>query len=262
MLIGNARYGVDNPSMIISPTCTSATELLPRFKEQGYVVVSAETVSECAQVPLHELLALNVNWQDLPPDLYLKDGGSYRQRRHSSLILNETETTLVPQRAHWQPLTYNALHGGMLRWYEPSNLSYLPDSPCVKILQWLRSVAQAATEYSSTQQATWFFETHQFRIDTAQGIGRPTPEGAHRDGVDFVAVFLIDRVSVRGGETRVFNVHDEHARRFTLTQPWSLLLMDDARVIHETTPIQPQEWAGWRDTWVVTLRGGGFLEEG
>jgi hypothetical protein len=26
-------------------------------------------------------------------------------------------------------------------------------------------------------------EAHQFRIDTAEGIGRPTPEGAHRDGV-------------------------------------------------------------------------------
>ena len=25
--------------------------------------------------------------------------------------------------------------------------------------------------------------------------------------------------------------------RFTLTQPWSALLLDDERVIHETTPI-------------------------
>ncbi len=36
---------------------------------------------------------------------------------------------------------------------------------------------------------TWFVEVHQFRIDTTDGIGRPTTEGAHRDGVDFVAVF-------------------------------------------------------------------------
>ena len=25
----------------------------------------------------------------------------------------------VPHRAHWQPLEYNALHGGMQRWFEP-----------------------------------------------------------------------------------------------------------------------------------------------
>jgi hypothetical protein len=46
-----------------------------------------------------------------------------------------------------------------------------------------------------------------------------------------------------------------------LTEPWSLLLLDDTRVIHETTPIQPEQQGGWRDTLVVTLRSGGFLDE-
>jgi hypothetical protein len=27
--------------------------------------------------------------------------------------------TQVPHRAHWQPVEYNALHGGMQRWFEP-----------------------------------------------------------------------------------------------------------------------------------------------
>ena len=36
-----------------------------------------------------------------------------------------------------------------------------------------------------------------YRIDTAGGIGRPTPEGAHRDGVDFVAVVLVNVALVR-----------------------------------------------------------------
>jgi hypothetical protein len=41
-------------------------------------------------------------------------------------------------------------------------------------------------------------EAHQFRIDTTDGIGRPTPEGAHRDGVDLVAVFLVGRSRHQG----------------------------------------------------------------
>jgi hypothetical protein len=45
-----------------------------------------------------------------------------------------------------------------------------------------------------------------------------------------------------------------------LTDPWSLLLLDDARVVHETTPIQPLEPGGHRDTLVVTLRAGGFQD--
>jgi hypothetical protein len=108
---------------------------------------------------------------------------------------------------------------------------------------------------------TWFTEAHQFRIDTAQGIGRPTPEGAHRDGVHLVAVFLVGRHQIKGGETRVFDMAAPFGQRFTLTQPWSVLLLDDERVSHETPPIQPADQNGWRDTLVVTLRAGSFLDD-
>jgi hypothetical protein len=107
----------------------------------------------------------------------------------------------------------------------------------------------------------WYAEAHQFRIDTTDGIGRPTPEGAHRDGVDLVAVFLVDREGIKGGETRVFEAAGPNGQRFTLTEPWSLLLLDDARVIHESTPIQPLAAGGHRDTLVITLRAQGFQGE-
>ena len=92
-------------------------------------------------------------------------------------------------------------------------------------------------------------------------LARPTPEGAHRDGVDFVAVFLIDRVRVKGGETRVFEADGPNGQRFTLSEPWSVLLLDDARVIHESTPIQPVGEGGYRDTLVLTYRRGDFQGE-
>jgi hypothetical protein len=43
-----------------------------------------------------------------------------------------------------------------------------------------------------------------------------------------------------------------------MEEPWSLLLLDDARVIHETTPIQPDGENGLRDTLVLTYREQGF----
>jgi hypothetical protein len=104
-------------------------------------------------------------------------------------------------------------------------------------------------------------EAHQFRIDTADGIGRPTPEGAHRDGVDFVAVLLVQRNGVSGGETRVFEANGPDGQRFTLTEPWTLMLLDDTRVIHESTPIQPLQAYGYRDTLVLTYRAGNFQGE-
>ena len=68
------------------------------------------------------------------------------------------------------------------------------------------------------------------------------------------------------GETQVFAADGPDGQRFTLTRPWSLLLLDDARVIHESTPITPEVPAGQapggapahRDTLVLTFRGGGF----
>ena len=106
----------------------------------------------------------------------------------------------------------------------------------------------------------WYVEAHQFRIDTIDGIGRPTPEGAHRDGVDFVAILLVGRVNVKGGESRIFEATSSNGQRFTLTEPWTLLSLDDERVIHESTPILPLAEDGHRDTLVLTYRAGGFQE--
>ena len=49
-----------------------------------------------------------------------------------------------------------------------------------------------------------------------------------------------------------------------MTEAWTTLLLDDARVIHETTPIQPIDAArrGHRETLVITLRAGGFQGPG
>ena len=124
---------------------------------------------------------------------------------------------------------------------------------------WARLLSSLARLFSQLRDVQkWYVEAHQFRIDTSDGIGRPTPEGAHRDGVDFVAVFLVGREAIKGGETRVFQADGPDGQRFTLLEPWSLLLLDDARVIHESTPVQPLHGIGHRDTLVLTYRAGGF----
>ena len=159
----------------------------------------------------------------------------------------------MPHRAHWQPLEYNALHGGLERWFEP----VVPVVAAAPV--WLKLLCGLGALCSDVRGAQpWFVEAHQFRIDTTDGIGRPTPEGAHRDGVDFVAVLLVDRVKVKGGETRVFDAAGPAGLRFTLTEPWTLLMLDDERVVHESTPIQPLGDGGHRDTLVLTFRAGGF----
>lgn len=240
----------------LQPPLTQASDLREAIEQQGFAVLSAEIVAQLSGASLASLQHLESTWTSLSPDQYLKDGGRYRYRRHSSYAINADDVTLVEHRAHWQPLSYNALHGGMHRWFEPVESRVSQDPAWLALLRFLGRVA---SEMHGAQ--TWFAEAHQFRIDTAGGIGRPTPEGAHRDGVHLVAVFMVGRHHIKGGETRVFDMTTPFGQRFTLSQPWSVLLLDDERVIHETTPIQPTEENGCRDTLVVTLRAKSFLDD-
>ena len=240
---------------IPAPKLTPTKDLAQALRSQGYAVASAEAVAEMSQVPLANLLNLTQFWEGLPRDPYLKDGGRYRFRRHASYEIEGGHLNLVPHRAHWQSVDYNALHGGIERWFEPVQPVLLNDPAWQSLLLGL---AQVLNGLKPTK--TWFVEAHQFRIDTADGIGRPTPEGAHRDGVDFVAVFLLDRVGIKGGETRIFDASGSAGLRFTLAQPWSVLLMNDERMIHESTPIQPLGDYGYRDTLVLTFRSNGFQD--
>ncbi|GAB3467549.1 2OG-Fe dioxygenase family protein [Polaromonas eurypsychrophila] len=201
---------------------------------------------------------LTPSWDDLPPDAHLKDGGRYRKRRHSCFIQNLADGALVqtPHRAHWQPTDYNALHGGFERWFEAV------DPAVAGAVAWTTLLSRLGRLFAQVRPvARWFIEAHQFRIDTAGGVGRPTPEGAHRDGVDFVVVMLVARRGVKGGETRVFDANGPHGLRFVMHEPLTTLLLDDARVIHETTPILPMQSGavdGHRDTLVLTYRAGDF----
>ncbi len=201
------------------------------------------------------------SWDRLPPDTHLRDGGHYRHRRHACYVQTLASNTLhaTPHRAHWQPTDYNALHGGYERWFEPVE-------PTVsQAALWTGLLLALGRLFAQVKPAPqWSIEAHQFRIDTAGGVGRPTPEGAHRDGVDFVVVMLVGRQGVKGGETRVFDAHGPSGVRFVMTEPLTALLLDDTRVIHETTPIQPsgEPSGGYRDTLVLTYRAAGFQAPG
>ena len=231
------------------------------LRASGCALLAPDGLGALAQVTGDTLDALRDAWTRLPPDDHLRDGGRYRFRRHSCFTIDREPHGLVcdrlvqvAHRAHYQSVDYNALHGGLERWFSPIEPAVVA-SPAWPLL--LTALGRELFALKDTPR--WFVEAHQFRIDATGGIGRPTPEGAHRDGVDFVAVVLIDRRNVKGGETRVFQADGPHGIRFTMQEPWTTLLLDDARVIHETSPVQPSR-AGdaFRDTLVLTYRADGF----
>ena len=249
-----ASHGImSGMTTLLTPPITDPTQLDTALRTHGHAVLSAAGLRDLLAAPAGALDALRPSWNDLPPDGHLRDGGRYRRRRHSCFVVEGEAVQQVPHRAHWQPLEYNALHGGLERWFEPMHDAVIAQPVWRRLLSMLSAHCSAL---KGTQP--WYVEAHQFRIDTTDGIGRPTPEGAHRDGVDFVAVLLIAREGIKGGETRVFEADGPAGLRFTMTEPWTTLLLDDARVVHESTPIQPLAASGHRDTLVLTFRARSF----
>ena len=243
--------------IMFSPPYTAADQAAQSLRTHGYAVLQPEDFAQWMGLNMRDLHAMDADWQSLPPDAFLKDGGRYRRRRHSCFVSEADCVQQVPHRAHWQPVEYNALHGGMQRLFEPMLDTTTQSAAWLTMVNALGQLSDRVFG-SEGGHKRWFVEAHQFRIDTTDGIGRPTPEGAHRDGVDLVAVVLVGRAGIKGGETRVFEAAGPNGQRFTLTEPWSVMLLDDARMIHETTPIQPVQPGGVRDTLVLTYRRENF----
>jgi hypothetical protein len=240
----------------IAPPTVPLADVDRALRDEGVAILRGDDLRALIGADAAALARLGSSWDDLPLDAHLRDGGRYRRRRHGCFVVDGDVVTQMPHRAHWQPVDYNALHGGFERWFEPLSPAMVAEPA------WSRLVSSLGARASALRgPQRWYVEAHPFRIETTGGIGRPTPEGAHRDGVDLVALVLIARAGVRGGETRVFDADGPRGIRFLLEEPWTTLLLDDARVIHETTPIQPAGASpelGHRDTLVLTFRAGGF----
>lgn len=194
------------------------------------------------------------SWEDMPRDTYMADGGRYRRRRHA--ILSATGSNgpirLEPHQPHYQSLDYNPLNGGLARHFEPIAPDIVLGSTMQGVLRFCQCVFGRFMP-----EATWHIELHQFRIEAQQGqTGKPTPEGVHRDGVDFVLVMMVRRSNISSGTTTMHDLEKRTLDSFTLTQPFDSAIVDDGRCLHGVTPVEQIDPAlpAFRDVLVVTFK--------
>jgi hypothetical protein len=229
-------------------------QLTDQIRADGYrFVAAAEGRGLLEQAgPLTDWTAFAASWDDLGPDTYMADGGRYRKRRHAVFMVTDETIVRAPAQPHYQSRDYNTLNGGIERWFEPVTAATAAGPSMTTILAFCRTLFNALGPAPA-----WHVEVHQFRIEARTGeSGRPTPEGMHRDGVDYVLVLLVNRRNIACGVTSVHDLRGRVLGEFTLTQPFDLALVDDARVMHGVTPVAPVDVAapGYRDVLVVTFR--------
>jgi hypothetical protein len=194
------------------------------------------------------------SWNTLVLDRYLPEGHRYRLRRHATLSMRagEGRARIEPHQPHYQSLDYNPLAGGIQRWFEPMGRDVIEGASMQRILAFCRELFDGFKP-----DVEWHVECHQFRIEARRDApGQPTPEGVHRDGVDYVLVLLIARTNIASGTTTMHDLAGNQLGSFTLSAPLDAALVDDARVKHGVTPVEPIDPAtpAYRDVLVVTFR--------
>lgn len=222
----------------------------------GYVFVAAEAMRAAlaAAGPLTDWADFAQSWDALDLDTYMADGGRYRRRRHAVFGAEATGPIVRrPHQAHYQTLEYNPLHGGIARWFSPITPAIGDGASLRTVLGFCRGLFGRL----SPAVRDWLIEVHQFRIEARPGeAGQPTPEGMHRDGVDYVLVLLVARRNIASGTTTIHDLDQRTLGSFTLTDPFDAALVDDGRVYHGVTPVVPLDptQPAYRDVLVVTFR--------
>jgi hypothetical protein len=231
-------------------------ELEENLRRDGFAFARAEDVRGWLTAGRSGALSdwdrFAASWNGLPRDEYMADGGRDRLRRHAVLSWAPGGNPRPePRQPHYQSRDYNALNGGVARWYEPIAPEVVGGATMASAL-----AVAGATFGRLRPGASWKIELHQFRIEARAGApGRPTPEGVHRDGVDCVLVMLVRRENVASGTTTVHDPSGKALGSFTLTEPLDAAFVDDARVFHGVTAVVPLDPSrpAYRDVLVATF---------
>ncbi|KFN41203.1 2OG-Fe dioxygenase family protein [Arenimonas oryziterrae] len=235
---------------------TSDTSIAAQLAHEGHAFVPATTMRErlAATGALSDWSAFTASWNDLGLDEYMADHGRYRRRRHAVFVAGADGTVRrAAHQPHYQGLDYNPLNGGIERWFEPIADAIGDGASLRTILAYCHALFGGL----APAVARWQVEVHQFRIEARPGEpGQPTPEGMHRDGVDYVLVLLVQRINIASGTTLIGTKQGGFTHSFTLTAPFDAALVDDNRVHHGVTPVEPLDPAlpAYRDVLVVTFR--------
>lgn len=254
--MSSASYSPQQPAMLnddalLEPICQ-------RLARQDFCLIPAEQTRRLLlqgnASALDDWEAFHDSWNHLQLDKFMADGGRYRKRLHATLSAQPgaRHARSEPHQPHYQSRFYNPLNGGVPRHYEPIRNEILLGHTMQSVLKLACSVFGKLSPYTP-----WHIEAHQYRIEARNRLsGKPTPEGIHRDGMQFLLIMMVGRHNLVNGATELYNLEHEPLAEFTLTDPLDLVLINDERVLHGVTPVAQLDPSrdGIRDVLLLSFR--------
>jgi hypothetical protein len=184
----------------------------------------------------------------LPADPYIS--GHYRFRRLSHFKMSGDRFVKLPHRRLFQSKQFNPLVGDVIREYAEIDDELIALDEFQKILREFSQFSQLCTERQE-------IAIHQIRTTASSAeMGNPAPEGIHRDGVDLVGIFAVDRSAVEGAQTHLYVDKKGQPIFSKVLYPGEFLVFRDDLFFHFTSPISATTAGqGTRDVFVCTAPG-------
>ncbi|MBW4577485.1 MAG: 2OG-Fe dioxygenase family protein [Aphanothece sp. CMT-3BRIN-NPC111] len=238
----------------LSITKSRQQQISEEISVKGFSIISGDAIQK--DLLFFDIFSANNfidSWNNLRLDNYMSDGGKYRYRRYSVFKYESESRQLIekPFEPHFQEKSVNKLNGGRNRYFEPIENETKGNSVFINLMKFCISILADIKIPTS-----WHIEAHQFRIIANPSMcGFPTPEGIHRDGVNYVFMMLIGKENIIGGESHIYDNKKNLLFSYMLSNPLDCILLDDLKLMHGVSPIKSlaSTKESYRDTLVLTF---------
>ncbi len=184
---------------------------------------------ELGQLPEDCVATLAPSFDLLPPNPY-QDGG-FRLRRYSHFRIDGEQPVRLPTKAFVQDGDINTFQGNVER-------TYPEIEDCVVDSAAFREMFRRFRDMTGLEENTPI-EVHQMRILAGKdAVTEAAPEGVHQDGFRRLAVFVIERRNVTGGEIRVHTAREAQPFVSHTFDHGEFVVLNDERFWHSAGPME------------------------
>ena len=215
------------------------------FTQKGFNCITDYAVETINSIDLDSLVDF---FDNLLSDSYLEE--KYRFRRLSRFQIVDDRIVQLSHNYLFQSKEYNPLLGDVIREYPEIEDELIQLKDFQQIVWEFYEFCQLCSSHNE-------IAVHQIRTQTsAQQIGQPAPEGIHRDGVDLVGIFCVNRDHIEGGTTSLYKSKNDSPVFSKILHPGEFLVFNDNQFFHYTSPITAEtSQPGVRDVFVLTCPG-------
>ncbi|NJR76294.1 MAG: 2OG-Fe dioxygenase family protein [Scytonema sp. CRU_2_7] len=215
------------------------------LQRKDFNCMTSYAIENISSIDVDKLKPFFIN---LPADPYI--AGNYRFRRLSHFEVSDKRVIKLPHRPLYQPKQYNPLLGDVVREYAELEDELIDLSDFQRMILEFFEFCELCSTFKEVS-------VHQIRTTASpEETGKPAPEGIHRDGVDLIAIFSVNRERIEGGETHLYKSKNDSPVLNKILNPGEMLVFGDGEFFHFTSVINAiSSEGGVRDVFVLTCPG-------